>query len=87
MEKQRQEAAKTGSRRRPDEPTTEDASTKQERIRVLAYQIYETRCSSGMLGDPVSDWLEAERQLADEKAAKSRRSANRNRSPAATRSP
>lgn len=37
--------------------------TSEERVRVLAYQVYERRQSLGMAGDSYSDWLEAERLL------------------------
>ena len=57
------------SPRPPEGPAAEDSNESQgpDRIRILAYEIYETRSSSGMLGDAVSDWLEAERRLAEAK--------------------
>jgi Protein of unknown function (DUF2934) len=38
-------------------------ATDPEQVRDLAYEIYETRNASGVLGDPISDWFEAERLL------------------------
>lgn len=44
--------------RKPDRPS-------DERIRVLAYQLYERRQADGASGDAASDWIEAERLLAN----------------------
>ena len=38
----------------------------EERIRERAYQIWQAR--GGAYGDAISDWLEAERELAEERA-------------------
>ena len=38
-----------------------------ERIRVLAYHLYERRQADGAAGDAESDWIEAERRLANGK--------------------
>ena len=35
----------------------------EEEIAVRAYGIFQERSQNGNLGDPESDWLEAERQL------------------------
>ena len=86
METEKQAGTRTRSRRGAADRQSEDASGRQERIRVLAYQIYETRRSSGMLGDPVSDWLEAERQLSEEEPAKPRKSVARKQAAPSTRS-
>lgn len=51
-------AAKQQARRKPDRPT-------EERIRVLAYQLYERRQADGASGDAATDWIEAERLLAN----------------------
>ena len=32
-------------------------------VRERAYQLYETRLSDNRMGDPVSDWLQAEEQV------------------------
>jgi hypothetical protein len=37
----------------------------EERIRVLAYQLYERRQADGASGDAATDWIEAERLLAN----------------------
>lgn len=66
VERERQTETTGGTSRRPQSrrrPDVGEAPADPERIRILAYEIYETRQSSGMLGDPVSDWLEAERRL------------------------
>jgi len=36
----------------------------EERVRLLAYRLYERRQADGTPGDAASDWLEAERLLA-----------------------
>jgi hypothetical protein len=66
MERETERSSKTDDSRRQGRrrlrklsETPED----RERVRILAYEIYESRRGSGMLGDPVSDWLEAERRL------------------------
>ncbi len=35
-----------------------------DRVRVRAYEIYAARIANGAAGDAVSDWLQAERELA-----------------------
>lgn len=68
MERETERNRKTDpSRRRGSgrSKTRPESEGEAERIRILAYEIYETRRSGGMLGDPVSDWLEAERRLND----------------------
>jgi hypothetical protein len=47
----------------------------EDEIRILAYRLYERRLAEGTGGDPETDWIEAERLLADELAALSERSA------------
>ncbi|HSG66566.1 MAG TPA: DUF2934 domain-containing protein [Gammaproteobacteria bacterium] len=42
----------------PEPPT-------EERVRLLAYHLYERRQADGASGDAASDWLEAERLLAN----------------------
>jgi len=39
----------------------------EEEIAIRAYGLFQERSQSGNLGDPESDWLEAERQLQAEK--------------------
>lgn len=76
MERETERSTRTDtSRRRRDSSQTraghpeqssrdpEQSTGDPERIRILAYEIYESRCTSGMLGDSISDWLEAERRL------------------------
>jgi len=41
-------------------PTTK---LSEEEIRLLAYDLWERRCASGILGDAAGDWLQAERLL------------------------
>ena len=36
---------------------------REERVRVRAYLLFEARQHAGVPGDPVSDWLCAEREL------------------------
>lgn len=57
--------AATGRSPSPTASEGSSESPKTDRVRILAYEIYETRNSSGMLGDAVSDWLEAERRLTE----------------------
>lgn len=38
-------------------------STVEERVRFQAYLLFEERQHAGVPGDPVSDWLRAEREL------------------------
>jgi hypothetical protein len=40
----------------------------EDDIRILAYRLYELRRANGAIGDAASDWIEAERLLADELA-------------------
>jgi len=35
----------------------------EEDIRLLAYDLWERRCASGVVGDAAGDWLQAERLL------------------------
>jgi hypothetical protein len=58
-------AVAKGTRRQdlpPQRPSEDD-------IRILAYRLYERRLAEGIGGDAASDWIEAERLLADELAA------------------
>jgi hypothetical protein len=74
-------ATSTGRRER----TTTAKGTKQQEappgrpsedeIRILAYRLYERRVADGIGGDAATDWIEAERLLADELAALSGRPA------------
>lgn len=73
MATQEGKRTRSGSRRKP----AEQQATRQEQVRDLAYEIYETRRTTGMLGDPVSDWLEAESRLSASPGRGSRRSASR----------
>jgi hypothetical protein len=41
-------------------PTTKLSN---EEIRLLAYDLWERRCASGIVGDAGGDWLQAERLL------------------------
>lgn len=59
MERKKRKNAGARNRSAPLQPTD------QEQIRDLAYEIYETRHATGVVGDPVSDWLEAERLLSE----------------------
>ena len=43
------------------------ATLSQEQIALRAYFISERRQQLGWDGDPISDWIEAEQQLMDEK--------------------
>ena len=47
------------------DPTTVVTSAKisEEDIRFRAYEISQTRARSGLSGDAMSDWLQAEREL------------------------
>ena len=36
---------------------------REEEIRLLAYDLWERRSASGIVGDPAGDWLQAERLL------------------------
>ena len=36
---------------------------REEEIRLLAYDLWERRCASGIGGDAAGDWLQAERLL------------------------
>jgi len=45
----------------PDAP--KNADTLADRIRARAFQSYEARTANGGAVDPVSDWLQAEREL------------------------
>jgi hypothetical protein len=47
------------SKARPQDQTTRS----EEEVRILAYQLYERRSTGGADGDPISDWVEAERLL------------------------
>lgn len=67
-----QRPTKAGSRRKPDAQPAPP-----EEVRILAYEIYETRRDTGTLGDPESDWLEAERRLRAKPARSSRRRASK----------
>lgn len=40
-----------------------------DEIRILAYDLYQRRAADGTDGDAISDWIEAERQLADARAS------------------
>lgn len=39
------------------------AEVDQERVRRRAYEIYESRRSAGRDGNPILDWLQAEREF------------------------
>lgn len=45
-------------------PSEQRAQTMPDRIRRRAYEIYKDRRSHGAPGDELSDWLQAERDLA-----------------------
>ena len=53
--------ARTSGRR-----TTKKNNISEEKIRILAYDLYEQRRADGLDGDAESDWMEAERQLLKE---------------------
>lgn len=48
------------------------ATPSDEEVRILAYQLYERRSAHGLDGDPVADWVEAERLLRRKVAAPAR---------------
>ncbi len=48
-----------------DDPPTPQFTVNTDRIRTRAYEIYEARKHSGVQGDALSDWLQAERELCD----------------------
>lgn len=52
------------SAKAPRPMTREAARPTEDRVRVLAYQLYERRQADGIAGDAAADWLEAERLLA-----------------------
>lgn len=58
--------AKKPAAKRPAAPRTRKAAYTQDEIALRAYFISETRQRLGLQGDPDSDWIEAERQLAAE---------------------
>jgi hypothetical protein len=41
----------------------------REKIRERAYQIFESRSRNGLASDPVSDWLQAEREIVNGQAS------------------
>lgn len=45
----------------------------EDDIRIVAYRLYERRLADGIGGDAATDWIEAERLLADELATPSGR--------------
>lgn len=52
--------------RAPTEQTAgrkQSAEVDQERVRRRAYEIYEARRSTGRDGNPIVDWLQAEREF------------------------
>ena len=57
-------AAAKGARQREIPPRRPS----EDEVRILAYRLYERRCAEGIGGDAESDWIEAERLLADELA-------------------
>jgi hypothetical protein len=54
---------------------TQPRKPSDDEIRILAYRLYELRRANGANGDAASDWIEAERLLADELAEINRASA------------
>lgn len=80
MERETERSSRTDASRRRARGrlrTQPQASEDPEQIRILAYEIYETRRASGALGDPISDWLEAERRLNEPDTAESARAGTR----------
>ena len=56
----REERARKLTPKKSAAPTTK---LSEEEIRLLAYDLWERRCASGILGDAAGDWLQAERLL------------------------
>jgi hypothetical protein len=54
---------------------TQPRKPSEDEVRILAYRLYELRTANGANGDAASDWIEAERLLADELADINRASA------------
>jgi len=68
---------RTRTRRTPPQPTIEQPSA--ESIRRRAYELYLER--EGAPGDPLADWLRAERELIAEPAPRSRANGRARTSP------
>jgi hypothetical protein len=59
-------------RARKDAPKSSAAPTtkpSEDEIRLLAYRLYERRCTAGTAGDAAADWIQAEQLLSDTLAA------------------
>ena len=48
---------------RPETVSGAEARTREEQIRMRAYQIYLSRLREDVPGDPATDWLRAEQEL------------------------
>lgn len=60
------ETAELGESQPSSDPGGNLNGDAEARIRQRAYDIFQQRASNGTPGDGVSDWLEAERQIAAE---------------------
>ena len=56
----REGRARKATPRKSAAPTS---SVSEDEIRLLAYDLWERRCASGIGGDAAGDWLQAERLL------------------------
>jgi hypothetical protein len=56
----REGRARKATPRKSAAPTS---NVSEDEIRLLAYDLWERRCASGIVGDAAGDWLQAERLL------------------------
>jgi hypothetical protein len=64
----RRERGTTAKGAKQPQQQAQRSKPSEDDIRILAYRLYELRRANGASGDAASDWIEAERLLADELA-------------------
>jgi hypothetical protein len=67
----RGERARRGGQANPKTSAGAASPPSDEKIRLLAYRLYQRRCEAGIAGDAAADWIQAENQLANGETAAS----------------